>query len=145
MGRPKELEEAKMTPVILDRETREIIEQKKGDRSVSAFIRDSIRFRLPGSTDSTDRNELKKLREENKGLLHELDSYKTKEKAITKERQDVLAYIAQGFKLYKQKNPRSDDPSACHSWLSSRCKDSGVTPADVLYFLSDSDLVNTRR
>jgi hypothetical protein len=32
MGRPREMNEAKMVPVVLDKETREIIKMKKGDR-----------------------------------------------------------------------------------------------------------------
>ena len=137
MGRPRELEEAKMVPVILDKETREIVDNKKGDRGVSRFIRESIMLRAPRDTSSSDQTELKKLKEENITLTHEIERYKRRDQVITKEREKAVAYIARDFEAWKDTSKAAHDPAVRQGWLSSRCKACDVKPTDILGYVAD--------
>ena len=135
MGRPRELEEAKMVPVILDRETRAIVDSKKGDRGVSRFIRESIMLRAPHI--SSDQMELKKLKEENIKMTREIERYKRRDLAITQEQEEAVAYIAHDFVAFKVTSKRAHDPAVRQRWLSSRCKACDVKPTDILCYVAD--------
>jgi hypothetical protein len=136
MGRPRELEEAKMVPIILDQETRKIVAQKKGDGGVSSYIRRLIREQDPKADRQGEAKTLV-LRKDLCAMEAELDGYRRKAKEVAKEQEDVLKYIAQGFEMYKQNNKRADDPVARRSWLVARCKDSGVSPAGFMSYQKD--------
>ena len=136
MGRPRELEEAKMVPIILDQETRRIVELRKGDGGVSSYIRGLIREQDPKAKQQGEAKTLV-LRKDLRALEEKLEDYRRKEKEATKEQEDVLKYIAQGFEMYKQNNKRADDPVARRSWLVARCKGSGVSPAEFLSYQKD--------
>lgn len=133
MGRPKELEEAKMMPIILDRETRKIIEMKKGDRGISSYVRRLIREQDPKASQQGEAKTLV-LREDLRAMEKELEAYRRREKEATKEQEDVLKYIARGFEMYKQNNKRAEDPAARRSWVVARCKDSGISPAEFISY-----------
>lgn len=131
MGRPREMNEAKMVPVVLDKETREIIKMKKGDRGVSSYIRDLIKEQLK----PMGAGEWVIL----KSQLHEAQSkiaaFERKEKAVTKEKAEAMAYIAKGLELYKDEDMRrADDPEICRRWIEARCKGSGISTSDFLSF-----------
>lgn len=133
MGRPRELEEAKMVPIILDQETRKIVELKKGDGGVSSYIRRLIREQDPKASQQGEAKTLV-LRKDLRAMEAELERYRRREKEATREQEEVLKYIAKGFEMYKQNNKRADDPIARRSWLVARCKDSGVSPAEFLCY-----------
>ena len=133
MGRPRELEEAKMVPVILDQETRKIVEMRKGDGGASSYIRGLIREQDPKASRQGEAKTLV-LRRDLRAMEAELADYRRKEKEATAEQEEVMKYIAQGFELYKQNNRRADDPVARRSWLVARCKGSGISPVDFLSF-----------
>lgn len=133
MGRPKELEEAKMVPIILDQETRQIVEQRKGDAGVSSYIRRLIREQDPKASQQGEAKTLV-LRKDLRAMEEELEDYRRKERETTKEQEEVMKYIARGFELYQEKNKRAEDPEARRNWLEARCKGSGISPAEFLSY-----------
>jgi hypothetical protein len=133
MGRPRELEEAKMVPVILDQETRKIVKLRKGDGGVSSYIRRLIREQDPKASQQGEAKTLV-LRTDLRAMEAELECYRRKERETTKEQEEVLKYIAQGYELYKQNNKRADDPEARRNWVEARCKGSGISPVEFLSF-----------
>ena len=133
MGRPRELEEAKMVPIILDQETRKIVALRKGDGGVSGYIRRLIREQDPKASRQGEAKTLV-LRKDLRAMEAELEDYRRKEKEATAEQEEVLKYIAQGFELYTEKNKRAGDPEARRNWLEARCKGSGVSPAEFLSY-----------
>lgn len=140
-GRESIIKNARQACIILGEEERNTIAEQKGDSSISEFIRDSIMMRAPDSKVLSDQTEIKELREENIQMLHELERYKAKEHTITKEKEDAMAYISQGFELYNANSKRSQDPGARQSWVASRAKSSGlVTTAEVISHLEVNGL-----
>jgi hypothetical protein len=133
MGRPRELEEAKMVPVILDQETRKIVEMRKGDGGISSYIRRLIREQDPKASRQGEAKTLV-LRKDLRAMEEELENYRRKEQETTKEQEGILKYIAQGFEMYKQNNKRADNPEARRNWVEARCKGSGVSPVEFLSF-----------
>ncbi|AJP62034.1 hypothetical protein [ANMV-1 virus] len=133
MGRPRELEDAKMVPVILDQETRKIVEMRRGDGGTSRYIRKLIREQDPKASRQGEAKTLVS-RKDLRAMEVELENYRRKEQETTKEQEEVLKYIAQGFEMYKQNNKRADDPEARRNWVEARCKSSGVSPAEFLSF-----------
>ena len=124
-----------MVPVMLDRRTREIVEREKGDLGISGFIRDAIQMRDPKYAGISNQKEMQELKERNVQMAHELEQYKRRELAITKEKKQAMAYIMEGLELYKAEDPRrKENPEICRQWISARCKDSGVTPAEFSAF-----------
>jgi hypothetical protein len=133
MGRPKILDEAKMMPVILDRETRAIVEKKKGDRGVSSFIRDLIRGDMDKGVDSEDL--VSSLQIRLKAAEAKVYAFEKKEKAVSKEKEEAMAYIANGLELYKNEDVRrADNPETCRRWIDARCKGSGISASDFLSY-----------
>jgi Skp family chaperone for outer membrane proteins len=133
MGRPRELEDAKMVPIILDQETRKIVEMMKGDGGASSYIRKLIREQDPKASRHGEAKTLV-LRKDLRAMEAELESYRRNEQASTKEQEEVLKYIAQGFEQYMEKNKRAEDPEARRNWLEARCKGSGISPAEFLSY-----------
>ncbi len=134
MGRPRELEEAKMVPIILDRETRKIIEQMKGDGGISRYVRRLIREQDPKASQQGDAKTLV-LRKDLRAMEAELESYRRKEKIVTKEKAEAMAYIAKGLELYKSEDMRrADDPETCRRWIEARCRGSGILTSEFLSF-----------
>jgi hypothetical protein len=133
MGRPKILDEAKMMPVVLDRETRAIVEKKKGDGGVSSFIRGLIREDMDNGVESEDL--VTSLRIRLKEAEAKVYAFEKKEKAVSKEKEETMAYIQEGFKLYKKGAVRNvDDPETCRRWIVARCKGSGISASDFLRY-----------
>ena len=132
MGRPRELTDAKMVPVMLDLETREIVKKGKGDKGISSYIRSLIREKVK----PTEANEIESfLQRKLKEAEVKIAAYERKEKAITKEKQEAMAYIAKGLELYKNEDSRrADDPEICRRWIESRCKGSGISTSEFLSF-----------
>lgn len=133
MGRPREMNEAKMVPVILDREAREIVENKKGDLGVSSYIRNLIKRQLNPAEDA-EGTILKQQLQEAKS---QIATFERKEKAVSEEKAEAMAYIARGLDLYKsENNRRADDPETCRRWIEARCKGSGISTNEFLSFQS---------
>ncbi|MBE9594735.1 MAG: hypothetical protein IMF19_14790 [Proteobacteria bacterium] len=131
MGRPREMNEAKMVPVVLDREAREIVEKKKGDLGVSSYIRDLIK----GQLDPTIDEEGIILKRQLEEAQSKIAAFERKEKAVTKEKAESMAYIAKGLELYKKEDSRrAEDPETCRRWIESRCKGSGISTSEFLSF-----------
>ena len=132
-GSEKKLVNASAACIILSEEQRVVIAEKKGEMNISEFIREAI---MACDLDTEDRIKAEnwELREENKLLKTELAETKRKEEHVTKEKEEVMAYIAQGYNLYKENNTRSEDPAARQGWITARCKDSGVSPAEFLAY-----------
>jgi hypothetical protein len=132
MGRPRELTDAKMIPVILDLETRNIVERGKGDKGASSYIRSLIREKVepPGAGKSVGFLQ-RKLKEAEVKIA----AYERKEKAVTKEKAESMAYIAKGLELYKNEdNRRAEDPETCRRWIEARCRGSGISTSEFLSF-----------
>lgn len=132
MGRPRELTEAKMIPIILDLETRNIVEKGKGDKGVSSYIRSVIREKV----EPTEANKsVSFLQRKLKEAEVKIAAFERKEKAVTKEKVEAMVYIAKGLELYKNEdNRRADDPETCRRWIEARCKGSGISTSDFLSF-----------
>lgn len=128
------MDDGKILSVVLDTIDREIIEKERGNGSCSSYIRGLIRGQHP---EASRQGEAKTLvsRKTLRAMEAELETYRRKERETTKEQVEVMTYIAQGFELYQEGNKRAEDPVARRNWLASRCKDSGVTPTDVLAYL----------
>jgi hypothetical protein len=131
MGRPREMNEAKMVPVVLDREAREIVEKKKGDLGVSSYIRNLIKRQLDPAEDA----EGIMLKRELQEARSEIAAFERKEKLITKEKAEAIGYIAKGLELYKSEdNRRADDPETCRRWIEARCKGCGISTSEFLSY-----------
>jgi hypothetical protein len=122
--------------IVMGDDERDVITKLKGDSSISEFVRDSILMRVPKG----DQDEVLKLRETIIRQTHELETYKKDEHILTKEREEIAAYIARDFELYKSKVKVAENPVVRQRWLASRCKDTGVTPSDILLCTLDSSL-----
>ena len=133
MVRPKIMDDGKILSVVLDTVDREIIEKERGDRSCSSYIRSIIREQDPKASQQGEAKTLV-LRKELRAMEAELESYRRNEQEATKEQEEVMKYIAQGFELYTEKNKRAGDPEARRNWLEARCKGSGVSPAEFLSY-----------
>jgi len=133
MGRPRELDEARMIPVVLDKETRAIVERKKGDRGISSFIRELIRGDVAKVEMADDL--VVSLQSRLKEAEEKLCTFEKKEKAVSKEKEEAMAYIAKGLELYKNEDERrSSNPETCRRWIDARCKGSGVSARDFLNY-----------
>ena len=133
MGRPKILDDARMMPVVLDKETRAIVEKKKGDRGVSSFIRGLIRGDMCNGIGSEDL--VVSLQIRLKEAEAKVYAFEKKEKAISKEKIEAMACIAKGLELYKNEDERrASNPETCRCWIDARCKGSGISAADFLNY-----------
>ena len=135
-GREAVLKNARQMSIVMGDDERDVITKLKGDSSISEFVRDSILMRVPKG----DQDEVLKLRETVIRQTHELETYKKDEHILTKEREEIAAYIARDFELYKSKVKVAENPVVRQRWLASRCKDTGVTPSDILLCTSDPSL-----
>jgi hypothetical protein len=121
-GREAFLKNARQMSIVMGEEERDVISTKKGDQSISEFVRDSIRMRSGGMA-STLEGEVLMLREKVNEQLHELERYKSKEDVITQEHKNDVNDILENFTGYISMNPNVT-PTQQRNWLSSRCKDS---------------------
>ena len=136
-GREAILKNARAMCINLGEDEREVVSELRGKQGISEFIRESILLRSPRNLED---GEMRELKEENLRMKTELESYRAKNAKITKEKHDTMAYIAQGYGLYRDSNRRSDDPVARQDWLTSRCKGSGVTATEMTSYLVDQDI-----
>jgi hypothetical protein len=129
-GREPILKNARQMSIVMGDDERDIITKLKGDSSISEFVRDSVLLRSP----NTDQDETSKLRQTIIQQAHELDTLRNKEHILSKEREEIAAYIARDFELFKGNAKKAEDPVIRRRWLASRCKDTGVTPSDILCY-----------
>jgi hypothetical protein len=139
-GREPIIKNARQTCVILGEEERNAIAELKGDSSISEFIRNSIMMRHTQSESSSD--DLKRLKEENIRMSLELRKIKRKEKVTTKDHENNLLLLAQGFQLYLENNKRSENPIARRDWINTRCKGTDVTPTDFIVYIEEKGLIS---
>jgi len=133
MGRPRKLDEARMIPVVLDKETRAIVERKKGDRGISSFIRELIRGDIAKVEMADDL--VVSLQSRLKEAEAKVYAFEKKEKAVSKEKEEAMAYIAKGLELYKNEDERrASNPETCRRWIDARCKGSGISAGDFLNY-----------
>ena len=131
MARPKIMEDGKITTVMLDRGDLEIIEEVRGKTSVSGYIRSLIKKQVNPIGDE-EWTILKRQLEEAKLTIA---AFERKEKAVTKEKAEAMAYIAKGLELYKNEDSRrAEDPETCRRWIESRCKGSGISTSEFLSY-----------
>lgn len=121
-----------MVPVILDLETRKIIERGKGDKGISSYIRSVIREKV----EPTEANEsVSSLQRKLKEAEVKIAAFERKEKAVTKEKAEAMVYISKGLELYKNEDSRrAEDPETCRRWIEARCKGSGISTSEFLSF-----------
>lgn len=134
MARPKIMEDGKITTVMLDRGDLEIIEEARGKTSVSGYIRSLIKKQVNpvGNEESII---LKRQLQEAQSTI---EAFERKEKAVTREKVESMAYIAKGLELYKNEDSRrANDPETCRRWIEARCKGSGISTSEFLSFQRD--------
>jgi len=131
MARPKIMEEGKITTIMLEKGNLEQIERVRGKTSVSGYIRRLVEEQLsPSGGDQTA-----DLKGELREAKAKLEMYERKEKAVSKEKIEAMAYIAKGLELYKNEDiKRADDPETCRRWIDARCKGSGISAGDFLNY-----------
>jgi hypothetical protein len=132
MGRPKELDEAKMVPVMLDRETRKIVETRKGTQGVSSFIRDLIREKK-GDMSETEANLQRRLNE----AEEKINAFEKKEMAVMKEMKVIKQRLASDFAMYVQSSTQEPSPYQRENWIRERCKGTGVKFAEAIVYLNE--------
>jgi hypothetical protein len=133
-GREPFLENPRTTCIVLSEDERDVIEDRKGDQSISEFVRDSIRIR-GDSSDNLLIRELQELKEENLQIRHELDSYRQKETTQTKIRADTLADMGVAYATYlKQTRPTEHYRN---NWIDGRCKSAGILPFEFLAYVEN--------
>jgi hypothetical protein len=131
MGRPREMDEAKMVPVVLDREARDIVKREKGDLGVSSYIRNLIKRQR----DAIGNAEGILLKRQLQEARSQIAAFERKEKAVTQEKAETMAYILKGLELYKREDDRrADDPETCRRWIEARCKGCGISTSEFLSF-----------
>lgn len=122
-----------MMPVVLDKETRAIVEKNKGDRGVSSFIRDLIRGDIDGGVEAEEL--VYSLQIRLKEAEAKVCAFEKKEKIVSKEKEEAMAYIARGLELYKNEDiKRADNPETCRRWIDARCKGSGISASEFLSY-----------
>lgn len=134
MVRPRIMEEGKITTIMLDRTDMEIVEEERGDASFSGYLRALIRQQKRSGNLTTSEEKMIGMERKMARMKAKLEKYEQREEEISREKEAVMAYIAKGYELYIQKNKRANDPVARQNWIASRCKDSGVSPAQFLSF-----------
>jgi hypothetical protein len=141
MGRPRELDEAKMVPIILDRETRKIVEMRKGDGGASRFIRSLIREKSEDSTQTGNANLERKLKE----AEAKINAFEKKEKAVTMEMDDFKQRLAGDFVIYVQSKNQEPSLHQRDNWIRERCKGTGIKFAEAITLLDGTPDIYQRR
>ena len=131
-GRESFLENARTACVVLSAKERTVIEDRKGDQSISEFVRDSIKLRGTKS-DNLLIQEIRELKEMNLQMVHELESYRRKEVITSTIREDTLADMSVAYVDYLKHSSPSEHYR--NNWISGRCKDSGVSPIEFLAYV----------
>jgi hypothetical protein len=129
-GREPILKNARQMSIVMGDDERDVITKLKGDSSISEFVRDSILMRSP----KTDQDETLKLRRTIIQQAHQLDAFRNKEHVLSKTSEEIAAHIARDFRDYKENVKKAEDPAMRQRWLVSRCKDTGLTPSDILCY-----------
>ena len=138
-GRESFLENARTACVVLSEEERAVIEDKKGDQSISEFIRDSIKLR-GALSDNLLIQEIRELKDETLKMERELDSYRQKEATATKIQTETLADLGVAYTNYlKQTNPTEHYRN---NWVDGRCKSAGISPIEFLAYVEDRVVVD---
>lgn len=133
-GRESFLENARTACVVLSEEERTVIEDRKGNQSISEFVRDSIKLR-GNRSDNLLIEEIRDLKEANLQMVHELESYKRKETITSTIKAGTLADMSVAYGDYlKQSTPTEHFRN---NWISGRCKDSGVSPIEFLTYVEN--------
>ena len=140
MVRPRIMEEGKITTIMLDRTDMEIVEEERGDASFSGYLRALIRQQKRSGNLTTSEEKMIGMERKMAQMKAKLEKYEQREEEISREKEEAMVYIAQGYELYRENNRRSDDPVARQSWLTSRCKDSGITATQMTSYLVDQDI-----
>lgn len=136
MGRPRELDEAKMVPVMLDRETRKIVETRKGTRGVSSFIRGLI-LEKEGDQSETEAYLQRRLNE----AEAKINAFEKKEMAVKKEMKNIKQGLVSDFTMYVQSSTQEPSHHQRENWIRERCKGTGVKLAEAIVYLNE---VSTR-
>jgi hypothetical protein len=131
MARPRIMDDSRILSVVVDKRDVDTIEKARGKTSVSSYIRRLVREQIgPGETD-----EMLVLQKKLIETKVKLEVFERKEKAVTKEKAEAMAYILKGLELYKiEDNRRADDPETCRRWIEARCKGCGISTSEFLSF-----------
>jgi len=129
-GREAFIKNARQTCVVLGDEERRIIKEQKGDAGASGFIRDLIlNSVILGNGENAG------IQQELKEAKAKIATFEKKEKAVSKEKEEAMAYIAKGLELYKNEDERrASNPETCRRWIDARCKGSGISASDFLNY-----------
>lgn len=133
-GREPIIKNARNTCIVMGEEERDVIEDRKGDQSISEFVRDSIKLRGTPS-DNLLIKEIRGLKEEALKKERELDSYRRKEATMAKLQTETLADMGVAYAEYlKQTNPTEHYRN---NWIDGRCKSAGISPIEFLAYVAD--------
>lgn len=136
-GKEKVLSNASAACIILAKEQREVIAERKGKLNISEFVREAI---MACDIDTKDKAkvEIEKLKKKNEFLRGELKAYKQKETVQTKIRTETLADLGVAYAHYlEQTNPREHYRN---NWIDGRCKSAGISPIDFLAYIEDREI-----
>ena len=138
-GRESFLENARTACVVLSEEERAVIEDKKGDQSISEFIRDSIKLR-GALSDNLLIQEIRELKDETLKMERELDSFRQKEAIVAKMQTETLADLGVAYMNYlKQTHPTEHYRN---NWIDGRCKSAGISSIEFLVYVDNQEAIN---
>jgi hypothetical protein len=150
-GREASIKNARNTCIVMGEEERTVIDARKGDQSISEFVRDSIRIR-GDSSDNLLIREVQELKEENLQIRHELDTYRQKEATQTKIRHELDTYRQKEATQTKIQTETLADLGAAYAhyleqtnptehyrnnWIDGRCKIAGILPIEFLAYVEN--------
>jgi hypothetical protein len=131
MVRPRIMEDSRILSVVLDKSDVDTIEKARGKTSVSSYIRRLVREQI----DPDEKDEMRGLQRKLREAKLKLEVFERKEKAVTTEKAEAMAYILKGLELYKSEDTRrADDPETCRRWIEARCKGCGISTSEFLSF-----------
>ena len=133
-GRIPTLKNAKTMCIVMEEDQRLIIADKRGDSSISEFIRDAIMLR-DSESDNPLIRENRKLKDKNIRLAHELESFKRKETVMTKIQTETLTDMGTAYANYLKDTKPTEHYR--NNWIDGRCKSAGISPIEFLAFVED--------
>lgn len=132
-GRVTTIVGSKTCNIVLGQEQRDIIKEKKGDSSMSSFIRDCIDLRF-SSKEGTEQEEVKQLKEKLSKQAKQLKQYEQGEQRRQKVNEEQLAYISKRYQEWEQTSGLVNNHSR-FNWAQGCVKGLPISAEDALSYL----------
>jgi len=146
-GREAILEDSKSYNIVLERKQRAVILEKKGDSSISEYIRECIDMR--NSTEATTgddqtANVILTLKEEILALKKENDQFRHEQQKRTKVNKEQREYLVDSYKKWAATTGANTQNSR-YCWMQSQVKGLPISTEEALSYLQGEGLFTLER